>query len=38
MTSNIENAWFLDFQNVVCHFWIFKIDKDIAKFKFQIVW
>ena len=20
MTSNIENAWFLDFQNVVCHF------------------
>ena len=31
-TSKIENTWSGDFQNVVYHFCIFKIDGDIAKF------
>ena len=31
-TSNIENSWSWDFQNVVYHFCIFKIYGDIAKF------
>ena len=34
VTSNVEKAWSEDFQNVVYHFCIFKIDEeeDIAKF------